>query len=346
MKKKFLYVVCITGLNAAIISCNKDTAAPPPPPPSGGQSFSLNGGTGGANAVNSVYVDMSSDEQDSVPRTAWDLGFYCGSEFRVIINNTTAASAKATSKTDLAAITTADTVGFADELALGFGAGTMSIIDDPDGDISKTVIAGISATDADNKVYILSPSNGTVAPAKDWYKIRVVRNANGYKVQYAKLSETAIKTIDVTKDDKYNFRYASLENNSVVDVEPEKAKWDFQWTLTTHKASPTIPYTYSDFVYINHLAGVQAAEVMTSTVAYADYGETNIGATAFSNNRNVIGSNWRTASPSGTGVKTDRFYVIKDAAGNIYKLKFVSFSSSDGGERGKPVIEYKLVKAA
>jgi hypothetical protein len=344
--KRLLPVICMTGFISIFISCNKDTAAPPPPPPSGGQTFSLNGGTGGSNAANSVFVDLSTEKQDSVKRTAWDLGFYGGADFRVIINNTTAASAKATTKNDLAAITTADTAGFADALALGFGAGTMSIIDDLDGDITKTVIAGISATDADNKVYILSPSNGSVAAAKDWYKLRVVRNGNGYRVQYAKLSETTIKTIDVPKDDKYNFRYASLETNSIIAGEPEKAKWDFQWTLTTYKASPTVPYTYSDFVYINHLAGVQAAEVLTSTVSYSDYGETQIAATSFSNNKNVIGSNWRTASPSGSGVKTDRFYVLKDAAGNIYKLKFVSFSSGDGGERGKPVIEYKLVKAA
>ncbi len=346
MKKRLFYYTCVLGFVISSISCNKDTAAPPPPPPSGGETFSLNGGIGGSNAANSVYVDLSTAKQDSVKRTAWDLGFYCGNDFRVIINNTTAASAKATSKTDLAAITSADTVGFADELALGMGFGTMSIIDDLDGDISKTVIAGISSTEADNKVYILNPSNGAVAPAADWYKLRVVRNGNGYKLQYAKLSEATVKTIDISKDDKYNFRYASLANNTIVNVEPEKAKWDIQWTLTTYKATPTIPYTYSDFVYINHLAGVQAAEVMTSTVAYADYGETHVAGTTFSNNKNIIGGNWRTASPSGTGVKTDRFYVIKDAAGNIYKLKFISFSSSDGGERGKPVIEYKLVKTA
>src|SRR5688572_4530397 len=183
--KRLHSLICMTGFISIFISCNKDTAAPPPPPPSGGQTFSLNGGTGGSNAVNSVYVDLSTEKQDSVKRTSWDLGFYGGADFRVIINNTTAASAKATNKNDLAAITTADTAGFADALALGFGLGTMSIIDDLDGDITKTVIAGISATDADNKVYILSPTNGSVAAAKDWYKLRVLRNGNGYRVQYA-----------------------------------------------------------------------------------------------------------------------------------------------------------------
>lgn len=344
MNKRLLTLICITGFASTIVSCEKDSAAPPPPPPSDGKSFSLNGGAGGSNAANSVYVDLSTEKQDSVKRTSWDLGFYSGADFRVIINYTTAASVKAINKTDLAAVTTADTAGFADALLLGAGAGTMDIVDNVDGDLTKTAMAAISSTDADNKIYILSPNNGTVATARDWYKLRITRNGNGYKVQYAKLSEATVKTIDVSKDDKYNFRYASLETNNIVAVEPEKTNWDILWTLTTYKFSATIPYIFSDFVYINSLAGVQGAEVLTSTIAYADYGETHIATTTFTNNKNVIGSNWRTASPSGSGVKTDRFYVIKDAAGNIYKLKFVSFSSGDGGERGKPVIDYKLVK--
>jgi hypothetical protein len=37
--------------------------------------------------------------------------------------------------------------------------------------------------------------------------------------------------------------------------------------------------------------------------------------------------------------------VVKDPAGNYYKLKFVSMGvGGDGGVRGNPVVEYKLVK--
>jgi hypothetical protein len=38
--------------------------------------------------------------------------------------------------------------------------------------------------------------------------------------------------------------------------------------------------------------------------------------------------------------------MVKDATGNVYKLKFLNFTSADGGERGYPNIEYKLVKKA
>ncbi|AXY77189.1 hypothetical protein D3H65_25810 [Paraflavitalea soli] len=332
------------GFILVLASCDKDDKITIPPP-SDGKTETLNGGPGGANAANSVFLDLSTDKQDSVNRTTWDLGFYSGTDFRVIINNTTAATAKAINKTDFAQVNLADTAGFADALALGQGAGTFAIIDDVEGDLTKTVIPAVSATDADNKIYILKPSNGMVAAARDWYKIRITRNGSNYKLQYAKLSETIIKTIDVVKDAAYNFKYVSLAANGPVTVEPAKANWDIQWTLTTYKASPTIPYTYSDYVYINYLAGVQAAEVLTTTSSFDAYAETTIASTAFSSSKVVIGGNWRnTQAP--IGVKTDRFYVIKDAAGNVYKLRFISFHASDGGVRGYPKIEYKLVKKA
>jgi HmuY protein len=343
-KVKFPNLLLCAGIALTLASCDKDDAIVIPPP-SDGQTQTLNGGTGGATAVNSVYIDLSTDKQDSVKRTAWDLGFYGGADFKVIINNTTAATAKPVNKTDLTQVTAADTIGFADALALGQGAGTFDIIDDVDGDFSKTAIAAVSATEADNKVYILKPSNGMAAPARDWYKIRITRNGSNYKLQYAKLSETAIKTIDIVKDAAYNFKFISLETNGAVAVEPLKANWDIVWTYTTYKASATIPYTYSDFVYINNLGGVQAAEVLTTTATYDAYAESNIAATIFSSSKVEIGGNWR-ATTGTIGVKTDRFYVVKDAAGNVYKLRFISFHASDGGVRGYPKIEYKLVKKA
>lgn len=347
MKNKLAYVWLMTGAALAAGACKKSDSGAPVIPPSDGSTLTLNGGNGGASAENTVFVDFSADKQDSVKRVGWDLGFYCGSDFRVKINNTTAATAKLVNKTDLTQITTADTVGFSDALALGQGAGTMDIIDDVDGDITKTVIAAVSATDADNKVYILKLSNGMVSATKDWYKIRILRNGTGYKLQYAKLSETTVKTIDIAKDVNYNFKYVLLDNNATVTVEPAKANWDIEWTLTTYKASATIPYTFSDYVYINYLGGVTAAEVLTSTVTYDAYAEANVATTTFSNSKVVIGGNWRLTQASGTipiGVRTDRFYVVKDPAGNVYKLKFISFHANDGGVRGRPVIAYKLVK--
>ncbi|GAB3319267.1 hypothetical protein GCM10027299_11650 [Larkinella ripae] len=319
---------------------------------SAGSSLKLEGGEGGASAVNSVFVDFSNNSQKTAARASWDLGFYGGTDFRVIINGTTGASAKELTKNDLAQVTAADTTGLRNLLILSQGTGSFENVDDVEGDLTKTVIKTISATDAENKVYIINPGNAGVAAtaAKPWYKVRVIRKGTGYALQYAQIAETTFKTLDVPKDASRNFSYASFDKG-LAEVEPAKANWDIEWTLATYKAAlsatSSVPYTYSDYVFINHLAGTEAAEVLTSTVTFDAYAETNIATTPFKKDRNVIGSNWRTsAGPNGVpaGVKADRFYVVKDAAGNVYKLKFVNYTSSDGGVRGYPNIEYKLVK--
>ncbi len=60
--------------------------------------------------------------------------------------------------------------------------------------------------------------------------------------------------------------------------------------------------------------------------------------------KNIIGRGW--ADPiSGpvAVVKDNRFFVIKDAAGNYYKLRFNAVVN-DSGERGNPEFEYELLQ--
>ncbi|CAM4357031.1 HmuY protein [Pedobacter westerhofensis] len=356
---KFTNIIALLCLTAAFAACSKDEDPIVTVSPSDGSTMTLNGLIGaeaGASAGNSVFVDFSTDKQTSVARASWDLGFYSGTDYRVILNHSVGATAIATTKTNLNDVTAADTTSLVTSatLALGQGAGLFTTIDPVEGTatayLSGTVIQAVSATEADNKVYIVNRGAAGVAGNSGWQKIRVIRNSSGYTLQYAKITETTFKTLNIAKDATHNFKYASFVNGAVT-VEPEKAAWDIEWGLTTYKASATTPYTFSDFVILNFVGGATAAEVIYSgtaannTVAYADFKEANLTGIAFVGTRDVIGSNWR-ATTGTIGVKTDRFYLVKDGAGNIYKLKFISFHPSDSGVRGKPVIEYKLVKTA
>lgn len=301
-----------------------------------GSSLKLEGGEGGASAVNSVFVDFSGNEQISTARKSWNFGFSTGSDFGVILNNTTASTAiEATNQSLDAKISAADSAAYVAKLIIGGGEGNFDIVDDVLGDLSKSVIK-------EGKVYIVSLGESQTP----LYKVKVSKkDANTYTIQYAKSNETAVKSLDVAKNAAYNFVYASITTDKVVSVQPEKAKWDIEWTRAMYKTG-TLPYIFSDFVYINGKGGVQAAEVLVSTVAYDKYGVSNVASTEFSSAIDVIGSKWRSGGGPNAlpAVKTDRFYVVKDAANNVYKVRFVSMSGGDGGERGYPVVEYALVK--
>lgn len=311
-----------------------------------GSTLTLEGKTAESPYLNTVYADLSANAATPVSRKSWNLGFYQGGQFRVILNPGYQSSATATAKTDIAAVTLADADLVPDLNFAPGGEGTAALADSWDGDLTKTVFAEVSATESQNKVYLVSFEG---SKAKDqWFKVKVNRNGEGYKVQFAKIGSTTIQTVDIAKNADVNFTFLSLEAGKTVDVEPRKVNWDIAWGYSTSNAGtvPPTPYWFQDFVLLNYTAGAEAGEVLESAVTYDAYAEANIATTTFLKTRDAIGSKWRSTAPGGTtGIRKDRFYVVKDPLGNVYKVKFVSMGlGADGGERGRPVIEYKLVK--
>ena len=225
MSNKF-FAIWMAIITIVTFSCKKTAdIVVVVPPPTDGKIQTLSGGAGGANAANTVFVDMSNGRMDSVQRSLWDLGFYTGSDFRIVLNHTTGAGARVTNKIDLTQVNAADTIGLTLSTSqLNPQPGDLAYFDDLSGDIDHTVIPAVSATDAENKVIILN--RGTVGgiAARPWIKLRVLRNSGGgYTLQYAGITETSIRTVNISKNAEYNFKFVSLSNNgSIVNVEPEK----------------------------------------------------------------------------------------------------------------------------
>jgi len=316
----------------------------------GSDAFELNGGTVDASftATNAVYVDFSGNAQTSVDRTLYDLAFYNGAEFRVMLNYTSNATALVLDKNDIDAVTTADADG--KSLAPGPGANATIGLYDAwtwTSDLTQTVIGEVSATDADNKVYLFKPAApaGSNTDNTTWYKIRILRNGTtGYTLQYARLNATTHSSVNITKDAAYNFTFVSMATGKAVSFEPRKASWDIMWSYAAYYTQ-NYAYAFNDFVLINNTAGVSAVKVtVTDALTYASFNESNLAGLEFSNKRDAIGSGWRSTS---TGIIKTQFYVVKDGAGNYYKLNFLTMGvNNDGGTRGKPVIQYALVKKA
>lgn len=315
---------------------------------------------GGNDQPNKVFVDLSANRQTSLSRSAWDLGFFTAEgEFKVVLNSSSAMLARALDKTDLNAVSAADTTGWGVQFSTDaiFAAvlgpppawinQAVNWIDAPSGDMNATAIASISATEADNKVYIVNRGENPDGSQRGWKKIRILRNGTGYTLQHADINATSFQTIEVTRDNAYLFNYINFDAG-LVSVEPKKSQWDIAFTVFTNTTaiggpgSALIPYVFLDVVVQNRFE-VQTVEVLNTTVAYENFGEANLGGLAFGTSQINIGSKWRTGGgpTSSPALRTDRFYVIKDAAGNIYKLKFTALTQN--GERGRPQFEFALV---
>ena len=324
-------------------------------------SASMNILGGGALFPNKVFIDLSANRQTSVNRTDWDFGFSSGDDFRVILNTSNGMMARAINKTDLNSVTAADTVGFGGQLSIAavFAAinsstipawvsSAITWIDDPTGDLTKTAIAGISATASENKVYIVNKGDGPGSPATQlgWKKIRIIRNGAGYTIQHANINATTFSEIQITKNTSHAFQYVNLASG-LVNVEPETKKWDIAWTgftNSTNFGSGPVPYYFQDVV-LQNTSGVQTLQILTSTKAYDAFVESDLATVDFGVQSQIkIGTSWRSGGGPGTApaLRTDRFYLVKDAEGNIYKLRFSALTQN--GERGKPAIEFALLK--
>ncbi len=308
-----------------------------------GATMEVNGG--GENYTNKVFIDLSANRQKAVNRNNWHLGFYSGDVYRVAINSSTAMFARPLDTNDLSAVTAADTVGFANEMVLSFSAipnTSTAWIDAPSGALSGTAIAAVSATASENKVYIIKPEEG------DWKKIRVLRTATGYTVQYANIASTTFQETSIEKDASSNFQYFHFTQGEV-SVEPAKDRWDIAWTYfinTTVSGPGLIPYGFQDIVLTNIHGGVEVVQVMeTDTETYEGFTATGLAGLALNGTDQLtIGTNWRNGGGPGISpsLRIDRFYVIKDAAGNYYKLKFTALYKD--GVRGNPSFKYELVQ--
>lgn len=324
---------------------------------------------GGPNQPNQVFVDLSTNKQTSVQRDTWDLGFSTGSDFRVIINGSVKMAVKKLQTTNIDAVQTEDptvAVGYSTMASWGY-------VDNPTGILTGngggtgTAISEISATAADNYVYLVNmgfevgktaPSPGSVAldgEPRGWKKVRITRDGNDYIVDYANLADTTHKTVKISKKADFNFTFLNLITGQEVAVQPAKKQWDLSFTGFTNYfpyGQDQITYYFADFITTNIHSGTKVYMVQSTAAnldsEFAAFSKANVEETQFTTSitdQRVIGDTWRNGGgpSSQPSIKDDRFYIVKDVDGNVFKVKFIAMSN-DAGERGNPVFEYELLK--
>jgi hypothetical protein len=383
MNKYRVIIICCCAV-FAFTSCKKDNVDYKYPQPFDGQTIQLPGIAGneeGYYAANSVFVDFSMGKISTARRDGWNLGLYPGVEFKVIINHSMGAMVVDTKKTDMRAVGTADSTAIVTSAGgtLDFKSSkSVERIDpvapgSPADYLSKLTLVEVGENELNSKVYIVSsgmagttrnriPPVPPVVPPDNsllqfpWYKFQVYKGTNGYIVKYGRLNGQAFSPVTVNKNLSFNFNYLSFNNQSVI-AEPAKSLWDIEWTWTTYQDANNKPDSISNFVLINFLGGVTAAQLTVSpTRTYENFNEANLKDQdiVYSDKRDAIGTKWRTISNTldkdknivqVSTINRSLYYLVKDGEGNVYKLRFKSSSTIDGGATGRPVIEYKLVQA-
>jgi hypothetical protein len=359
--KKILFSLLI-GASFIAQSCINDNEDPVAVVLSDGAIVDPN--VGGATQPNQVWFDLGTNSQMLTRRTDWDLAFYSGNDFKVVLNSSIMmAAGKIPNATDIDAVTEASVASLQPQVQVAnFNPSNITYIDDVKGNFPSgyTAIDEIKPTDSENAVYLVnmgkeiftgSVPTGSVATGGDsrgWMKVQITRTATGgYKVKYAPLASSSHEELVINKNTAYNYSFVSLKNKKEVNIQPEKKKWDLCFTVFTNTITGAGSYIFADFVTINNVGGAGAYEVVvqapaSGVEAFTNFKTSDIDPSKFIyTDQRVIGSNWRNpVGANGLEVYGDRFYIIKDAEGYYFKLRFTRITNASG-ERGFPQFEYK-----
>ncbi len=315
----------------------------------------------GAHKHYSVYIDLSEGKVvKKIDGESWDLGFYCGEQFRVTLNQTKQVYATEANQTVLENY---DESKVEDELYNIFSSyytiGLEKSMDNNSGFIEQTKIPEIVADSetkntyliriSDNKQSYVSGNDGLI------YKIKIVRDGDDYLLYYANLNDTKIKEVRIVKDPTKNLIHFSLSEEKILNQEPEKDKFDLIYTpfnnvidfynikdvdLNIELPNTTYgTYFYNDYLLINNKSNVTAALVDHSFKTYDQFSGEHLGGIELKPEQYAVGSSWRNVP---TPIKT-KFIVVKDTENNYYKLRFLTLESVQGA-RGHITLDYELVK--
>ena len=246
--------------------------------------------------------------------------------------------------------------------------------DSQEGQVDGTAFSTISTTDEENNVFIVSlgsaiptvkPNEGSISTTGDhrgFMKVRVLTNGNSYTIQYAALGASEFSEITVNKDATNIQSAVSLTTGAEVEVQPATQNWDINFTGVFSYYGFQVVYgglAFSDYELHNTLGDVSLYQVTLyetdregtrtdfDVPSYADFAAADIDESLLvTDNRAVIGSGWRRIDFFGgspPSVRDDRYYILRDAAGNFYKINFTAVLSADG-ERGNPQFVYEKLQ--
>jgi len=332
--KWFSYIFLML-LPLLTVSCfETDDAVPPYQLPEDVDTLSLQSSI----YQSQLYFDFSSGSIVSENlNTEWTLSFECSDTgFRVRLNSSDFWGIAPTGSTNLDSVYTDDpeydwrqdsSNGHPDSTAVGSWVSF-------DGGVPSYT----------NEVYLLGRFDGiSYNLAKKVQFTSVSENAYEFLIADPALSNT--DTIEVLKDDQYNYRQFSLDQMETVQLEPMKDQWDLLFTqyFTILYTDDGIPTPYNVRGVLLNMNLVEAA--LDTTIHFLDVNYDNAIQHPFSALQDAIGHDWKSVTVDEASnsaeykVRPGYTYIVRDPNGTLFKLRFKSYFNKSG-VKGYPSFEF------
>lgn len=277
----------------------------------------------GAGYANENWYSLQNDEQGNAPKNEWDIAFSTSSAGAGIqINSVIGTKLWVYPNGDTAAWASIDTTGINSwtpryNSDTSWSEGAFNIGVSSPYDLGWGIYNPITHEVIGDSIYILKLSNNSYK--KIWIK---KLSAGTYYFQYADLNGSNLVTTSVSKSpySSKNFVYYSIQNNIIIDREPQSSNWD----LLFKQYTAFIPSPYSVTGVLQN-KGVTAVKVYPVDTSYNQwYNHT------FQTAINTIGYNWKQYTGSWQ-IEDSLVYFVKSKQGDIWKIVFTGFGGVSNG---------------
>lgn len=313
-------VIVILAVLLLLPSCMKEELPAPRAPRGDARSTQLCLGAGYANQL---WFDLSSGAivSENV-RTAWDLAFESApAGWRVLLNGSR--------------LMTVWPLGAVDISQPHDTAGLSAIRRVDAASLHPDSLAFGDWREA-NGVFIVDLGLAPDGTHMGLRKLRIDDCSNdSYAVTHAMLDGSSVSTSIVSKDQQRSFTSWGFAQG-VLPVEPVMGSWDLCFTQFTHR--------FEEFSLDYLVNGVlSATTTRIARVTGRDFASITAADTLsfpLRSERNVIGYDWKVYSftTSSYSIVPGLAFIVKDADGYLYKMRFVEFYGPQG-QTGCPLFE-------
>ncbi|MFN4913943.1 MAG: HmuY family protein [Sphingomonadales bacterium] len=341
MRKNKLYILFVILTCLSITACEKDEplyTAPEVPLGTQSATFAM-----GENYENQLWFEFSTQKTASNSFGLWDIGFSLSEKNNIIIN---------CGKHSAYAVTYMENTNFRDIQYIEESKHNWTF-DNPNGHADSLSFSGWCESYQSGKakpkdrLYIINRGADSLG-TKKYIKLKMLgREGGSYHFQWGALTDTTPHDVYITAKNEYNYAYYCFSTEKEVYNEPfQRDNWDivittYKQTVTEETIGTTMPYILRGVLSNpNKVKVLELNNVIDFNAINLQYAKSLV----FSNFLNEIGYDWKTWSLSANKytVNQKKIFIILDAKGNYFKMRFVDFYN-DKGEKGYPKIAWELL---
>lgn len=257
-------------------------------------------------------------ETGRVEKVAWDLSFESGpNSFRIWLNGSKMMRAAFFESTTFAS--KRDTLGFA----------SRARIDASSGHPDSTAIGDWRGNEG---IYVIDRGFDPIGRHLGFAKVHFRSVSGGNFVwEMAPLRDTAAIEVNTQANFASSRLFISLSDGQSRLVAPPAREWDLYFGQYTHLFAnevPPLPYLVVGVLLnpVNTFAAYRGEEGFEQASSQS---ELNV---PLQNGNDVIGYDWKTFNGNNFVTNTRRWYLVRTASGQLYKLRFIDFYGPQGNK--------------